>query len=475
MSFPVPSPPATFYTCPGERHSIPRSVHLARLHHGFPACRNCEHRCDGGLKATLRPTTERESPPSSHTGWQFTENGIRGRYLNDLTRTEGQAWGSALARHLWEQRPLKARSLASQSLTQEIDPRPKPASLSPLTVVVGYDDRPSSPDLAIGVVTGLRLSGCHAIDIGVVTAAQWSHVVAQRGAAAGILVTGSGCHPSWTGFDFLGSCAQPLADDHVLAALALSARHPAGRMSRSTGVVEVYPSFEAYWPSLQYAFHALRPLTVAACTASPLIERALTRLFESLHCHLILDVSSGWSSSTSLLTHEAQQRFCTQFSPNLYDVGVWIAEDGQTCQFFDADGTFIHPEHLWPWLLKSIVDDRFADSEPCVVVANDWAVDPQTWRRELVSEGTSIVNSINPDNESTAPSSSKPVWLSLAGSHSPRAFFQAMQQQKAAAGIDRQGRCWIGTDLPRCDALLTLAAVMRGMSWSDAPLAERLS
>ena len=51
--FPVTGPLVTVveetqFRCPGDTHSISRSVHLSRLAAFYPACRQCQHRGDTG-------------------------------------------------------------------------------------------------------------------------------------------------------------------------------------------------------------------------------------------------------------------------------------------------------------------------------------------------------------------------------------------------------------------------------------------
>jgi phosphomannomutase/phosphoglucomutase len=67
-------------------------------------------------------------------------------------------------------------------------------------VVVGRDNRRSSPDLARAAIDGLRASGCHVIDLGLVsTPTVYWHAV-NRGNAGGFMVTGSHLAPDQNGF-----------------------------------------------------------------------------------------------------------------------------------------------------------------------------------------------------------------------------------------------------------------------------------
>lgn len=67
-------------------------------------------------------------------------------------------------------------------------------------VVVGRDNRRSSPELAGAAIEGLRASGCRVVDLGLVsTPTVYWHAV-RRGNAGGFMVTGSHLAPDQNGF-----------------------------------------------------------------------------------------------------------------------------------------------------------------------------------------------------------------------------------------------------------------------------------
>ncbi len=67
-------------------------------------------------------------------------------------------------------------------------------------VMVGRDNRRSSPDLAGAAIEGLRASGCRVVDLGLVsTPTVYWHAV-KRGNAGGFMVTGSHLAPDQNGF-----------------------------------------------------------------------------------------------------------------------------------------------------------------------------------------------------------------------------------------------------------------------------------
>jgi len=71
------------------------------------------------------------------------------------------------------------------------------------TIVVGHDNRPSSPALARGVIDGLRSTGVDVIDVGTVPTPVLYYAVSRLGADGGVQITGSHNPPEYNGFKLL--------------------------------------------------------------------------------------------------------------------------------------------------------------------------------------------------------------------------------------------------------------------------------
>ena len=203
------------FVCPGSTVAISRSIHLARLNAAWPGCDQCEWRFDSeGLAERTVQETDRIR---SHRidGIRRTEFGVRGQYINDLDRQTAADLTRIFCACLHEQ-------------SSQIDPRadqrggvgvPAQVSNLPLVgnaaadsalatfqsiapVVVGYDGRSASVDLAIGVVAASREFGLPIIDIGRCTAASILEAARSfRECSGAILVTGAGSPNAWAGLD----------------------------------------------------------------------------------------------------------------------------------------------------------------------------------------------------------------------------------------------------------------------------------
>src|SRR5258708_7944421 len=95
------------FRCPGEEYDISRSVHLARLAAFYSKCRDCPYAPAGANSATdAKPDCEiTASPPcklQQGDASLFASEGVRGRYLNELTRAKAAEIAGAMASCLWD-------------------------------------------------------------------------------------------------------------------------------------------------------------------------------------------------------------------------------------------------------------------------------------------------------------------------------------------------------------------------------------
>ncbi len=143
------------YVCPGETHPISRAVHLGRLAAFYPACRECPYRADTGQLATHQLELVESVSKRVERETLFTNDGVRGVHRNELTRSKAAEIATALAGMLWEEAIVSVDENSVERAGRALRP----------SVVVGYDERPSSPDIVTGVTSALRRMGCQVIDI----------------------------------------------------------------------------------------------------------------------------------------------------------------------------------------------------------------------------------------------------------------------------------------------------------------------
>src|SRR5512143_771875 len=88
------------YRCPDEEYDVTRAVHLARLAVSYSKCRNCPHA--PGAAVASGPLEIDAAGVAEPGNALFTSEGVRGRYLNDLTRATAAQLAGAMASCLWD-------------------------------------------------------------------------------------------------------------------------------------------------------------------------------------------------------------------------------------------------------------------------------------------------------------------------------------------------------------------------------------
>jgi phosphomannomutase len=438
---------ATVFQCPGEAHSISRSVHLARLAACYPACRECPQRHDTG--ATTRGVVELLQATERRVarGSLFIDEGVRGIYLNELARPQAAELASTFASLLWED--------SNGWLMSNGRPLPAPAArtIGP-TVVVGHDERPASPDLVTGVAGALRRMGCYVIDVGLVTRPTLWFAVDHLRADGGIHVTGSGCDPAWTGLDFVGAAALPISHANGLHQIEERFRAGVSRWSRHPGSQRMFLANVPYVAGLWKHFHALRPLRISlGCPSLPL-RKVLEQVFEKLACRRVSVEIPVRARDLSDPADADCRRIAESVRQNGSDLGLLIDDDGQRCAWFDERGNLIAANHL-AWLLAE--REREQQVGQIVVMERSRHAPRDEPNRELASIGDSAHHAER-DRYVTAGQLGD---VSL-----------TMRSHSAICGGGNSGRVWFADAYPICDAVLTLAKVLQALSRSDTPFSE---
>lgn len=196
------------FVCPNESGAITRAVHLGRLASGWLECLDCPHRSETHGLSDTEAAAIRHRMNRQRSTLRRSEFGVRGRYLNDLNRAGAAILASIFSRHLMDVQSDAAPDVipVSETVTADGDTADAEAipveEFKPVSLVLGYDGRSTSPDIFAGVLATVLQNGCEVHDIGRCTAGSmlqacrsFSHI------SAGMLVTGSQGDASDTGID----------------------------------------------------------------------------------------------------------------------------------------------------------------------------------------------------------------------------------------------------------------------------------
>lgn len=447
----MPATAEKLYLCPGAVHPVSRPVHLARLAVGDPTCRTCPLRTDTG---TIAPRIVRHIEQAAlrvPRDSLATDEGIRGVHLNELDRPRAAAITARFARRLWEETP-RCGSLAP---VRRAGPGPQPV------VVVGHDERPSSPDLVAAVLQSLRTMGCQVVDVRQTSAPAWRFAVAHLQATAGVFVTGWGTGPAWTGLDFAvrGGCpvsrraadpssaagavpgSDPTADTLHLEDFADDDGTSTGRTARSAGPYRSFDAAVPYEAGLRRHFHALRPLRVVLATPSDTLRRLAERLFDPLPCTLLTEPLPERPRDPHDPDDPDVRRLAESVARRSAHLGCLMDEAGSRIAVCDEAGRIVPP----PVVLGLLADVLRADHPGRTVVC----VEAASALRE-------------------APARTTPLAV---GSRSG-AMWRAMRAADALVGGGASGRYWFPDAVPACDAILALAGLLSALSRTDAPFSD---
>lgn len=446
------------YTCPGETHSISRAVHLSRLAAFYPKCRECSHRCESGQLPQLHfPPTGAPQPVASQRSL-FTLEGIRGSYLNELTRHKAGEFAAAFASLLWDTSPLTGRNDLRDANSKRPTRRTGPV------VVVAFDERPSSPDLVTGVAAALRRMSCQVVDIGQTSVPCFRFAVAHMQAAGGIMITGHGCEPSWTGLDFVGKLGRPISaaerrtkaaentvdphdTTHSLSLDDIYDQREQGttRPLRQGGTQRVFQASTPYFAGLGKQFHALRPLHISIGCPVRALRRTLAALFEKLPVTLHwVDIPQRRRDLQQ--AHDADvRRIREMVTSQRTDFGFLVDDDGANVAVLDEQGDLLGPEEL-----LCLIADLMLSEQPNGAVVIDNA--PRDRLQPRLSERQAR------------------CWL---GGWTQSEMWQTLREDAAVCGGGASGRVWLRDTQPVTDAILTLAKLLQMLSQDDAPLSQR--
>ncbi len=480
------------YRCPNATYEISRAVHLARLAAFDAACRACPHRHEAALlPPSVRRTWQKLQAASRGCGPASCDGAVFGTLHNEISpavvRQYAWAWGHYI--------------LARQ--VREVGDTAAPADHACRSqVALAGDGRPEAAALLAAACEGLRMAGCHVLELGTGTAPLAAALAAQRAGAGAIFVGNPPGLPHTAGLCLWGPGGTPAADAELSAALAQATqpmRHRGGRW-------QAVPAAEAYLARLRGFCHGLRPLRfVVQSTCRPWL-RWIEDLMRHTGCTVLCDqpqLECSWieadareiawrrpspqprnAGNTAMYvahedarapavheplaprgSHVAQEPGAAMAASNLSNApplaphakalaalrrrllesgahfGMWCDGDGRRCYVLDEHGRLASPERLLV-LLAGLLAAWLADSSPPAVVVEQ-TCDVQT-TEQLASLGLRVHRAAAGQNS---------IW-------------QAMLEHGAPLGGGPSGCLWLALDVL---ADVAVSAVLEGRAGPYVP------
>ena len=381
------------FVCPGNSAAVSRAIHLARLNAAWPGCDQCEWRFDSeGLAERTVLETERIRSQRID-GIRRTEFGIRGQYINDLDRQTAADLTRIFSACLHEQSAQHAVDAEARRLphgarlekTGVTEPETSTAEfLAVAPVIVGYDGRSASVDLAIGVVAASREFGMPVLDVGRCTAASIQEAARCFHLSCGaILVTGAGTPNAWAGMDVFDrrGDAVPVVwkDFHVQlehissdAATFLKLRLPeaavrrrwARRLTRQSGSHDVVNFEDRYRDWLLQWYPKQSGLRILVRTGDVLLQQRLAAISQTTG----LEIICRGTHDSAVTPHVA--------------LTMMIPEDDRQIHVLNACGHPVNSERL------ALVLNRAMHTQSSHITAHADAASDRFWLADAARTGT---------------------------------------------------------------------------------------
>jgi hypothetical protein len=413
----IPAAETVRYRCPGDPTDISSAVHLSRLASFYHKCQLCEHRHEVSRLAPAVQSRWAQLSSTSEPVRLFQSNGIRGRYLNRVTRHEATQIAAVFASTLREVVEFW-RSERKQLPVNRW-----------LKVAFGHDSRPSSADLAIAAAASLRQHGCEVWDLGVTVRPQLDAAIREAALDGAFLVTGHGSPVGWNGFDLIGPDGVIWSLGGMLDVVEQRFHEPCPRADREAAPDQPYDAVRLAVERVRRSLHGVRPIPIEISCRAPVVLEVLEQ------------TRSDWPGTLSL--RDSQFSCPASESPVPPELAFEIAEDGVAVQILEYGRTAISPDRVLHGLGVMLLDEH-----PHVdVVLSDPLFEQLQWTVQRCGPGYLVAHQ---------------------GGQTEESLIRTMRSLAAPLAADGQGRFWIrqGAQIMG-DALETIVLVLKSMSRSD--------
>ncbi len=223
------------------------------------------------------------------------------------------------------------------------------------TLIVGYDGRTSSPDVANKLIEGLNESGCDVINIGMVPTPVLYFATHNSDTRSGVMVTASHNPPDHNGFKIVIDGKTLVEEDIQRIYQKFSASDFA---SGSGSTTEIDISSE-YLDAITDDVVVAQPLRVVLDCGNGVAGDLAPNLIEDLGCDVVslyCDVDGTFPNHSPDTSDPANlQDLIQMVKAEEADIGIAIDGDGDRLVAISASGEIIWPDRLLMLFAKDVV------------------------------------------------------------------------------------------------------------------------
>ena len=212
------------------------------------------------------------------------------------------------------------------------------------TLVVGRDGRLSGPELAAALADGIRASGAHVIDVGMVATPMTYFAAHHLGTQSSVMVTGSHNPPDYNGLKMVVD-GNTLSGEDIQA---LRVRIAAGHLNNGAGTYRTADIAPAYLDRIVGDIRLTRPLKIAIDCGNGVAGAFAPALYRRLGCEvteLFCEVDGNFPNHhPDPAKPENLADLMALLTWGQHDLGLAFDGDGDRLGVVTRDGHMIYPD-----------------------------------------------------------------------------------------------------------------------------------
>ncbi len=229
------------------------------------------------------------------------------------------------------------------------------------TMVVGYDMRPSSPELTKALIDGIISTGMNVINVGMIDTSFIYFAINQLDAVGGIMVTASHNPVQYNGFKISGPKAKPIGAASGLDDIKRIAMTLRVGQTGLKGSVEEMDLWSAYRKHVLQFLELKRPLRVAIDASNGMAGKMVPPVFSNVPnleiIPLLFEITGSFVHEPNPLVEANLKMLQDKIRQTKPDLGVCFDGDADRCFFVDEKGTTIGCDMVTAILARDFLKD----------------------------------------------------------------------------------------------------------------------